>query len=43
VGESERRPLLRWEGNIKMDLKEIWWKTVDWIMWFRIRTTGEVF
>jgi hypothetical protein len=24
VGEPERRPLFRWEGNIKMDLKEIW-------------------
>jgi len=35
VGESEgKRPLgrstLRYEDNIKMDLKEIWWDSVDW-------------
>jgi hypothetical protein len=21
----------RWEDNIRMDLKEIWWEGVDWI------------
>jgi len=41
-GEPERRLLFRWEDNIKTDLKEIWWKTVDWIMWFRTRRSGEV-
>ena len=25
------RPLRGWEDNIKMDLKEIGWKGVDWI------------
>jgi hypothetical protein len=35
-GKSERkRPLgrykQRWEGNIKMNLKEIGWEGVDWV------------
>ena len=42
VGEPERRPHFRWEGSIKMDLKETWRKSVDWITWFRVRTSGEV-
>jgi hypothetical protein len=25
------RPRLRWEGNIKMDLREIGWGGMDWI------------
>jgi len=25
------RPRRSWENNVKMDLKEIWWKGVDWI------------
>jgi hypothetical protein len=25
------RPRRRWEGNIRMDLREIWWESVDWI------------
>jgi hypothetical protein len=25
------RPLCRWEDNIKMDCKEMWWECVDWI------------
>jgi hypothetical protein len=25
------RPRRRWEGNIKMDLREIGWRGVDWI------------
>jgi hypothetical protein len=25
------RPRRRWEGNIKMDLREIGWDVVDWI------------
>jgi hypothetical protein len=32
---EERRPLgrlgHRWEGNIKMDFKELWCEGVDWI------------
>jgi hypothetical protein len=36
VGKLKRkrplgRPRCRWEGNIKMDLKEIGWGSVDWI------------
>jgi hypothetical protein len=36
VGEPEgKRPLIRhrrrWEDNIKMDLKEIGWDSMDWI------------
>jgi hypothetical protein len=26
-----RRPRHRWEGDIKIDLKEIGWEGVDWI------------
>jgi hypothetical protein len=32
--EGERqlgRPRRRWEDNIEMDLREIWWEGVDWI------------
>jgi hypothetical protein len=25
------RPRLRWKDNIRMDLREIGWKAVDWI------------
>jgi hypothetical protein len=25
------RPRRRWEDNIIMDLREIWWKAVDWM------------
>jgi hypothetical protein len=28
---SLRRPRHRWEGNIRMDPREIGWKDVDWI------------
>jgi hypothetical protein len=28
--EITRRPRSRWEGNIKMDLREILWGGVDW-------------
>jgi hypothetical protein len=36
VGKPEgkralRRPGRRWEGNIKMDLREIGWDGMDWI------------
>jgi len=26
-----RRPMLRWEDNIRMDLREIGWEVVDWM------------
>jgi hypothetical protein len=26
-----REPSCRWEGNIRMDVRRIWWKSVDWI------------
>jgi hypothetical protein len=36
-----RRPLgiprCRWEDNIKMDLREIWFGDVDWIHWAQDR------
>jgi hypothetical protein len=40
-GKPERkrpfgRPRLRREDNIRMDLTEIWWEAVDWII--RLRT-----
>jgi hypothetical protein len=25
------RPRRRWEGSIRMDLREIWWEGVDWM------------
>jgi hypothetical protein len=36
VGKPERErtsvsPRRRWEDNIRMDLKKIWWDGVDWI------------
>jgi ribosome biogenesis protein Nip4 len=36
VGKPEekrqlRRPRHRWEDNIRMDLREIGWKSVDWM------------
>jgi hypothetical protein len=42
VGRPEgRRPLerprRRWEYNIKMDLREIWFGDVDWIQWAQDR------
>jgi hypothetical protein len=29
------RPRCRWVDNIKMDLREIGWDGVDWIVWLR--------
>jgi hypothetical protein len=42
VGRPEgRRPLgrprRRWEDNIKMDLREVWFVDVDWIHWAQDR------
>jgi hypothetical protein len=36
VGKSEGkrplgRPRHRWEGNMRMDLREIWWEVVNWM------------
>jgi hypothetical protein len=31
------RPRRRWEDNIKMDLREIWFGDVDWIHWAQNR------
>jgi hypothetical protein len=28
---SHGRPRSRWEGNIRMDLREIGWERVDWM------------
>jgi len=28
---SRGRARCRWEDNVRMDLKEIWWEGVDWI------------
>jgi hypothetical protein len=45
VGKPEgKRPLgrrrRRWEGNIRMDLREIGWGGMDWINLARIGTNG---
>jgi hypothetical protein len=34
------RPSPRWQSNFTMDLREIEWEGVDWIIWLRIRTSG---
>jgi hypothetical protein len=34
------RPRPRWEDNIGMDFREIWWEVVDWIHLARIGTGG---
>jgi len=36
LGRPRRR---RWKDNIRMDLRKIRWKGVDWIHWLRIGTT----
>jgi hypothetical protein len=30
------RPRRRWEDNIKVGLREIWWEVVHWTIWLRI-------
>jgi len=42
VGKPEgKRPLGRrrckWEDNIRMDLKEIWWEGVEWVHLAQVR------
>jgi hypothetical protein len=34
------RPRRRWEGNIRMDLRETGWERVDGCIWLRIGTSG---
>jgi hypothetical protein len=29
--ETTGRPKYRWEDNIRMDIKEIWWKGLNWM------------
>jgi hypothetical protein len=47
VKSEKRRPRrrlrLRWEYNIKMDLREVRWGTRTVSMWFRIWTGGGLF
>jgi len=45
VGKPEgKRPFgrsrHRWEDNIKMDLHEVEWEGMDWLIWLRIGTGG---
>jgi hypothetical protein len=47
VGKPEgQRPLgkpkRRWEDNIKVDLREIWWRVCMRFIWLRIGTGGEL-
>jgi hypothetical protein len=30
-GRALGKPRCRWEDNIRMNLKEIWWEVVDWV------------
>jgi hypothetical protein len=36
------RPRRRWADNIRMDLGEVGWGDVDWLIWLRIGTGGEL-
>lgn len=45
--KTQRKRLLgsprnRWEGNVITGLKEIEREGVDWIVWFRTRTSGSL-
>jgi hypothetical protein len=31
VKRTRGRPMHRWEGNIRMDIKEVVWDSVDWM------------
>jgi hypothetical protein len=35
-------PRRRWMDNIRMDLGEIGWCDMDWMIWLRIGTSGGV-
>jgi hypothetical protein len=34
------RPRNRWEDNINLDLQEMEWGGMDWLLWLRIGTDG---
>jgi hypothetical protein len=34
------RPRIRWEGNIKIDFRDIGWGGMDWMICLRIGTSG---
>jgi hypothetical protein len=45
VGKPEenrpfRRPRRKWEGNIRIGIRETGWKGVDWMHLLRIGTSG---
>ena len=45
VGKTEgKRPMgrasRRWEDNIKIDLQEVGYVSMDWMIWLRIETGG---
>jgi hypothetical protein len=47
VGKPEGRILLgrpkrSWVDNIRMDLGEVGWSVVDWMVWLGIGTGGEL-
>jgi hypothetical protein len=41
-GRPLGRPRLRWENNIKMDLREVGWGAWTGSIWLRIGTGGEL-
>jgi hypothetical protein len=34
------RPRRRWEDNIRMDLRKVWWKVWTGFFWLSVRTSG---
>jgi hypothetical protein len=36
------RHMCRWEDNISMDLREIWWESIDWMHWPRVGTSDRL-
>jgi len=45
VGKPEgKRPLgrrrCRWEDNLRMELREIWWEELSGCIWLRMGTNG---
>jgi hypothetical protein len=36
------RPRCRLEDNIKMDLRELAWSDMNWMIWLRIGTSGRL-
>jgi len=35
-----RRPRCRWKDKPSLDIKEIVWGSVDWIIWLSVGTSG---